>query len=73
MAKKEGVRKLFDSIAPDYDKLNHILSLNIDKGWRKKLYVNLLTRQNHSRYLMWLVEQEISPLRLPKKHQAEVR
>lgn len=36
MAKKEGVRKLFDNIAHDYDKLNHILSLNIDKGWRKK-------------------------------------
>lgn len=36
MAKKEGIRKLFDNIAPDYDKLNHILSLNIDKVWRKK-------------------------------------
>lgn len=36
MAKKEGVRKLFDKIAPDYDRLNHILSLNIDKGWRRK-------------------------------------
>ena len=36
MAKKEGVRKLFDNIAPDYDRLNHILSLNIDKGWRRK-------------------------------------
>ena len=36
MAKKEAIRKLFDNIAPDYDKLNHILSLNIDKGWRKK-------------------------------------
>lgn len=36
MAKKEYIRKLFDNIAPDYDKLNHILSLNIDKGWRKK-------------------------------------
>lgn len=36
MAKKEGIRKMFDNIAPDYDKLNHILSLNIDKGWRKK-------------------------------------
>ena len=36
LAKKEGIRKLFDNIAPDYDKLNHILSLNIDKGWRKK-------------------------------------
>lgn len=36
MAKKEKVKGLFDSIAPDYDKLNHILSLNIDKRWRKK-------------------------------------
>lgn len=36
MAKKEGIRRLFDKIAPEYDTLNHILSLNIDKGWRKK-------------------------------------
>ena len=36
MAKKEGVRKMFDNIANNYDKLNHILSLNIDKRWRKK-------------------------------------
>ena len=36
MAKKEGIRRLFNNIASDYDRLNHILSLNIDKGWRKK-------------------------------------
>ena len=36
MAKKENIRKLFDNIASDYDRLNHILSLNIDKGWRRK-------------------------------------
>lgn len=36
MAKKEGIRKLFDNIAPDYDKLNHLLSLNIDKTWRRR-------------------------------------
>lgn len=36
MAKKEKIKNLFDNIAPDYDKLNHILSLNIDKGWRRK-------------------------------------
>ena len=36
MAKKEGIRRLFNSIASDYDRLNHILSLNIDKGWRRK-------------------------------------
>lgn len=27
---------MFDRIAPDYDRLNHIMSLNIDKGWRRK-------------------------------------
>ena len=42
MAKKEGIRRLFDKIAPDYDRLNHILSLNIDKGWRKKAVNELL-------------------------------
>lgn len=36
MAKKTFVVKMFNDIAPTYDKLNHILSLNIDKGWRKK-------------------------------------
>lgn len=35
MAKKEGVRRLFNNIASDYDRLNHILSLNIDKRWRR--------------------------------------
>ncbi|MDR2039945.1 MAG: bifunctional demethylmenaquinone methyltransferase/2-methoxy-6-polyprenyl-1,4-benzoquinol methylase UbiE [Bacteroidales bacterium] len=36
MADKEDVRDLFDDIAPNYDKLNHLLSFNIDKTWRKK-------------------------------------
>ena len=27
---------MFNNIASDYDRLNHILSLNIDKGWRRK-------------------------------------
>jgi len=34
--KKEQVALMFDSIAPKYDFLNHILSFNIDKLWRKK-------------------------------------
>ncbi len=36
MPKKEGIRKLFNNIAPSYDKLNHIMSLNIDHSWRRK-------------------------------------
>ena len=35
MPKKEKVREMFDHIAPSYDKLNHILSLNVDKLWRR--------------------------------------
>ena len=45
MAKKEGIKKLFDNIASDYDRLNHILSLNIDKGWRKKAVCEIVDRQ----------------------------
>lgn len=30
------VEEMFDNIAPKYDMLNHRLSWNIDKGWRKK-------------------------------------
>ena len=36
MAKKEVVEGIFNDIAPKYDLLNHLLSLNIDKGWRRK-------------------------------------
>lgn len=32
----DKIRALFDSIADDYDKLNHILSLGIDKTWRRR-------------------------------------
>ncbi len=34
--KTKQVEQMFDNIAPTYDTLNHRLSLNIDKGWRKK-------------------------------------
>lgn len=34
--KTEQVEQMFNNIAPAYDKLNHILSFNIDKIWRNK-------------------------------------
>ncbi len=33
--KASQVEQMFDGIAPSYDKLNHRLSWNIDRGWRK--------------------------------------
>ena len=35
-AKRAYVQRTFSQIAPSYDFLNHLLSLNIDKGWRRK-------------------------------------
>ena len=35
MPKKEKIREMFDGIAPSYDKLNHMMSLNVDKLWRR--------------------------------------
>lgn len=34
--KKEIVEEMFNKIAPTYDSLNHKLSWDIDKGWRRK-------------------------------------
>ena len=34
--KTAQVEAMFDNIAPTYDQLNHRLSWNIDRGWRKK-------------------------------------
>lgn len=42
---KSNVAAMFNSIAKQYDFLNHFLSLGIDKLWRKKL-VKLLKKQS---------------------------
>ncbi|MBR5465028.1 MAG: bifunctional demethylmenaquinone methyltransferase/2-methoxy-6-polyprenyl-1,4-benzoquinol methylase UbiE [Alistipes sp.] len=34
--KKEQMRQMFNRIAPSYDRLNHIMSMNIDRSWRKR-------------------------------------
>lgn len=50
--KSEYVRRAFSEIAPRYDFLNHLLSLNIDKGWRRKAIAELgLERKPRGRYL----------------------
>ncbi len=33
----QAVKAMFSGIAPRYDLLNHVLSLNIDKRWRRRV------------------------------------
>lgn len=42
MPNKEHIRQMFGQIASDYDKLNHIMSLDVDKNWRRRAIRRLL-------------------------------
>lgn len=49
-AKKVQVEEMFDNISPKYDLLNHILSANIDKIWRKRV-IRMLAKHHPSEIL----------------------
>jgi demethylmenaquinone methyltransferase/2-methoxy-6-polyprenyl-1,4-benzoquinol methylase len=50
--KSEYVQQIFSEIAPRYDLLNHLLSLNIDRIWRRKAIRKLgLSRNPAGNYL----------------------
>lgn len=40
--REKQVQQIFSEIAPRYDLLNHVLSLNIDRSWRRKAVNRLL-------------------------------
>ena len=44
------IAAMFDRISPKYDALNHLLSLNIDKTWRKK--AAKAASQNHPKAIL---------------------
>ena len=46
MAHSEAVKEMFSGIARRYDFLNHFLSLNIDKRWRRLVSANLQDVRN---------------------------
>lgn len=48
--KKTQVRTMFDRIAPSYDRLNHLLSLNVDRLWRRHV-VQIARRKSPERIL----------------------
>ena len=49
-SKGEMVRGMFNDIAPTYDRLNHILSFDIDKLWRRR--VVRIVRKLGAKYIM---------------------
>lgn len=50
--KRAYVRRIFSEIAPRYDLLNHVLSLNLDRGWRRRALAALeWTRRPDGVYL----------------------
>ncbi len=51
--KARQIRQMFSSIAPRYDLLNHLLSLNIDKSWRRRA-VSLMRKNPHQQQGLWL-------------------
>jgi demethylmenaquinone methyltransferase / 2-methoxy-6-polyprenyl-1,4-benzoquinol methylase len=46
--KAQKVRSMFAEIAPRYDFLNHALSLNVDKRWRRAVIKKVRDRLNHA-------------------------
>ena len=44
-AKRAYVQRIFSEIAPRYDLLNHVLSLNIDRAWRRRAIASLEWRR----------------------------
>lgn len=42
----EAIKKLFSDISPTYDRLNHLLSFDVDKSWRKKTIAQIQKNQD---------------------------
>lgn len=49
---KEKIESMFDEIAPSYDKLNHLFTLNIDIKWRKEIVKYILTNKDKSDFIL---------------------
>lgn len=46
----DKIKKMFDAIAPKYDFLNHLLSMGVDKGWRRRV-VRQVVSENPTKVL----------------------
>ena len=64
---------MFDSIAGDYDALNHILSLDVDKIWRKKALKQIVDAPAPARVLDLACGTGDFSIRLQPKYQSRHR
>jgi demethylmenaquinone methyltransferase / 2-methoxy-6-polyprenyl-1,4-benzoquinol methylase len=49
--RRAALRSLFEGIAPSYDRLNHFLSLGIDRSWRARAAREAVSRSEEGRVL----------------------
>lgn len=51
MPKRQYIETMFDGIAPSYDKFNHLMSLGIDRIWRRRSLRYVIDRERPQRIL----------------------
>ena len=69
MEEKQHIGQLFDRIAPTYDGLNHGLSLNIDRCWRRKTVARMRPAQHVLDVAIGTADLTIEMLRCGKAQQ----
>jgi demethylmenaquinone methyltransferase/2-methoxy-6-polyprenyl-1,4-benzoquinol methylase len=47
MPEASAIKEMFEGVAPRYDFLNRVLSLGIDRGWRRRVVESLELRPEH--------------------------
>ncbi len=70
-SKKQQVAEMFDNISQHYDFLNHLLSLGIDRGWRKKM-VRLIFKIQPKKILDIATGTAALAIALAKTHPDEI-
>lgn len=68
-----AVRDMFSGIARRYDLLNHLLSANIDKRWRRKVRAKLATILNDSNALVLDVACGTGDLSIELQHDSRAK
>lgn len=49
---EKKIESMFDEIAPTYDKLNHLFTLNIDNRWRREIVQHSLEKNYNSKVIL---------------------